>query len=739
VLGPVTRNTPAPGSLDALLTRFAEAPARIPVRLDTVYVGDQPVRTSGLVSVYASGLDEGDTHPEGPAPGSRVSVTGLLQITGSARNPGTPDASAWAAQSGRVGWIRTNAGAIEPLPPRGVADRLAAIPLRVASSLRARASDALDADLHAPGDAVLGAMLLGERSPDGRSQALFARTGIAHLLAISGFHLAVAVGAIVGAVRLTGDRPRLEAALGLAAIAVYVCLVPVRTPIVRAALLTGAVLVAHLLARRWDRVALLGWIASALILWRPLDLFTIGFQLTFGVTALLMVLLGGRHPWVAGPGPLIGEPRDESVAGLVRRWARSLAVTSVLVWIATAPVIAFHTGSVNPLTPLAVIAATPIASVLQIAGLAALVVLPMSEAVGGLLLELARLLGDALAAVAAFFDRLPGQTVLPPLSVAWTACATGVALVAIARARRRDPAVWAGVCVVLGWLAAEAGLGSRLPSGVAARVDALRVGDGSCLLVRAGRDAVLWDAGSLRPAMGVREIPAALRALGAPRVRTAIVTHANIDHYGALPDAAAAIGLERVLVSSPALASMRASAPGSGGEVFLSAMDRLGVEVAPLAEGDAVPLGAHALEILWPPADPPPAIRARNDRSLVARLRVGTDGGVRTALLTGDIQRGAMLMLLDRSAGDPSRSLDADILEMPHHGSHHAVAERFVAEVSPLAVLQSTGPSRLGDERWDRARAAVDAAGGAWLVTARDGAISAEIRRTGEIRAGPAE
>ena len=102
-------------------------------------------------------------------------------------------------------------------------------------------------------------------------------------------------------------------------------------------------------------------------------------------------------------------------------------------------------------------------------------------------------------------------------------------------------------------------------------------------------------------------------------------------------------------------------------------------------------------------------------------------------LLTGDIQRSAMLLLLDAAASDAARTIDADILELPHHGSHHAVAESFVRAVSPSAVLQSTGPSRARDRRWNTVKRET---GAAWRMTALDGAVWAEIRDDGAVTSG---
>jgi competence protein ComEC len=421
---------------------------------------------------------------------------------------------------------------------------------------------------------------------------------------------------------------------------------------------------------------------------------------------------------------------------------RTYAVTAILAWLASAPLILYHTGSFNPLTPVAVIVATPIASLIQITGLAGLGVSVISEPIGSVLLGGTFRLGGALAWVTRLFDAAGAHRVAPPVSAAWACAAVAGVLWFIARARLSDWRPWAALAAVVIWFGAEANASGSLDRGIAARVDMLAVGDGSCLLVRArggpgsGSDggSFLWDAGSLRPRMGVRTIPSSLRALGSPRVRTAIVTHANIDHYNALPDAARAIGLERVLVSAPALASMRASREGSAERRFLAQMDALGVTVEPIARGDTRRIGDATLRVLWPPEEPPVSIRAANDRSLVARLEVPTDAGVRRVLLTGDIQRSAMLMLLaDDEPDAPDGLLDAEITELAHHGSHHAVAETFLEAIGPSAVLQSTGPSRLGDRRWNTTRRALDAW---WGITARDGALWAEIKRDGGIETG---
>ena len=95
------------------------------------------------------------------------------------------------------------------------------------------------------------------------------------------------------------------------------------------------------------------------------------------------------------------------------------------------------------------------------------------------------------------------------------------------------------------------------------------------------------------------------------------------------------------------------------------------------------------------------------------------------ALLTGDIQREAMALLMESG-----QDLRADVIELPHHGSAHEAAYDFVQHVNPSVVLQSTGRKRVDDPRWDTTRA-----GRTWLVTQRHGMCTARLLPDGKVHA----
>jgi beta-lactamase superfamily II metal-dependent hydrolase len=116
------------------------------------------------------------------------------------------------------------------------------------------------------------------------------------------------------------------------------------------------------------------------------------------------------------------------------------------------------------------------------------------------------------------------------------------------------------------------------------------------------------------------------------------------------------------------------------------------------------------------------AYEKANDSSMVIQIQCAG----RRILLCGDIQSDAMNDLLF-----DIESIRADIVELPHHGSHHDVAEAFIDRVHPSVVMQSTGWSRWSRDRWAKSLSSTQR-----LVTARDGACWVEIDVAGTIQTG---
>lgn len=686
--------------------------------------------------------------------GDRARITGMARAIPPPTNPGEHDRRGWARARSVGGTLDADAaGAIMPLPEESTLRRrtetgVLRLVERLRRSARAWIESPPDADEHQrQARALLRALLLGTHDRDlAEVDEAFMRLGLTHLLSISGLNLAILAGAFFVLLRFIGDRPRIEALIAAMAVLGYLLVIPVRAPVSRSAIMVLSLLAAETAGRRYDRLTILGWSMLLVLAIQPLELFSPGFQLSFGVVGALMTLATPVRRSLFGDKP----PRDTHgpVRSLVEM-TKDAAASSLVAWAVASPVIAYHVGVFSPLGVLATLLLMPIVSILMGAGYVALLVSLLIPAAGELAAPPLTILADWMARLAFILDSAPGSVIdVPQVSLAWTVLAT-VAVIwwlrpggptgieGYSRAARLARAGCTAVAAA--WLAFTLAAPS-LPSGERVRLDTLDVGDGACHLirVRAGpwaEEAALFDCGSLRLAVGERTIPQAIRALGARRVRTVILSHPNIDHYAAVLDLVQPLGVRRVCVGE---AFKRAADRDTDGPVahVLAELGRRGVEIRVVSAGDTIDIADARLDVLSPPKGA--AWRFDNDASLVCALtppplgrRSGANRGggtpdtpARTILLTGDIQRDAILALRERHPG-----LRADILEAPHHGSYNPTAEEFIAALDPVVVVQSTGPRRAGDARWADQRN-----GRTWCATAEAGAVSTIITSGNDIR-----
>lgn len=678
--------------------------------------GSEPARGRLRVSVGVEGDEAGLL----PKVGDRVRMRGWYAPPRAMANPGESDGRPWANMEGKVGSLFVaSPGLIEVVEGHELALRGAWV--RVVADVRGRMLEQIGGDgAQAEGRAMLAALLLGEVDAALReTRSAFRKSGTAHLLAISGFHLTVLCGLGVLLVRLTGERGRLEAIAVGGLVAALLVLAPAHVPIVRAGVMVLALLSADMLGRRYDRLTLLGWIACGLFIWRPLDVFSLGAQLSVGITALLIWLSSVRHPWVS-PIEIRGLRRARrSRWRSVWRGLRSYLVVCVLCWAAAVPVVLAHTGTVSLAGPIATAMVTPAMVLLLAVGYLGLAAGLVSGRAGAWIFDQLAWVSQETSGVVRGFADAPLLTFqAAPISGVVAGVAVLVLCAWLVERRLRNPRILAGVALLIALQTLGPLLRSPLPRGVVLRIDTLAVGDGTCHIVRSGRDAMVWDCGSLR--MDLRPVlERALPALGVRAARLGVVTHGNLDHYSSLPEAVDLLGIERVLVSPHVL-----SDAGEPERALLSLLEEKGVRVEPVSRGDAAAFGRGRLEFLWP--DESASALPDNEQSLVCRISVPTAAGEKRVLLTGDIQSGAMQRLLE-----DVEQVRADVLEIPHHGSFRVEAMSFLAAVDPSVVIQSTGSSRVGDLRWADHRASR-----VWFTTGEDGAAWVEVYEDGRMEAG---
>jgi competence protein ComEC len=699
-----------------------ESPStRFVMRVREIEVSGRWLDTHGDLLVR---IDQADHRPR---TGMRIEATGWLGAVFGPRNVGEYDYRAYLAGRGVVGrltlrnrdnWKRT--------------DQLSPTIGGTLRTIRSRCSDAALRSLRLgmSGESgttgLLETMLLGrkDRSGGGVREA-FRRVGLAHLLSISGAHLGILMGLVWLVARWFVPNPPRAALIVLVVLGLYLMAVPLRVPIVRSGIMAGLFCAAYGTGRRVRPVQVLLFAAFVVLLWRPMDLFTPGFQLSFGAVAGLILFVPTVSGWL-WPRPIV-LPGHLGAGWVIGRWCVDYLSVSLVAFAVIAPLVAYHFQMVNPLSVLLSIMALPVLTGVLGLGYFKILIGLFLPSAGLLLSGPLSWLGDSLRGLVDHAGGWPGALILLVWrpSVGWTVGVSVLVLSVLSGvfAGRRG-ALIAAVCVMVLWTVvgqsgrSESWLGDKKEETPAALLTMLAVGDGSCYLLQLPGETVMFDCGSQQYFdIAESSIVPTLKRMGVTRIDTLILSHADMDHYNGSLDLVDALAVGRVLVPGQLLAEAQEH-PDSATAYLVEGLRDRGLAATPIARGWSESVGEAEMKVLWPPADFAP--RRANDTSVVLSVRVAG----RRMLLNGDIQGEAIERLMELE------NLSADITDLPHHGSVVDASGGWIAAVGPSVVLQSSGRARLYHDKW---LAILEGKDILRLVTAREGMGQVRVERDGRI------
>jgi competence protein ComEC len=258
-----------------------------------------------------------------------------------------------------------------------------------ASSFVESIRDGIDARIRAavPGDAgsIASALITGKRDAISTpvNEAMYV-SSLAHVLSISGYHMAIVAGVVFFVVRallalspsLALRRPikKWSAGAALVAAAGYLALSGAEVATQRSFLMTAVVLIGIMVDRAALTLRTLAVAAMAVMLLAPESVVHPSFQMSFAATLALVAAYENRSPWLSAGA-------DTSLGGRIALWGvrevAALLIASLVAGAATTPYAAFHFHRVAPYGVLANLLAMPIVSAwVMPCGLLALLVLP---------------------------------------------------------------------------------------------------------------------------------------------------------------------------------------------------------------------------------------------------------------------------------------------------------------------------------------------------------------------------
>ncbi|MGH8671349.1 MAG: DNA internalization-related competence protein ComEC/Rec2, partial [Burkholderiales bacterium] len=478
---------------------------------------------------------------------------------------------------------------------------------------------------------------------------IFTRTGVNHLMSISGLHVTMVSGLVYYCAFALWRRSRRAAQLfpahkaavlaGLCAAFVYALLAGFSVPTQRTFYMLAVLAAALWLGRLASASLVLCFALLAVALFDPWAVLAPGFWLSFGAVAVIMFVTVGR----------IGKPH----------WLRAWSGVQWAITIVLTPLLLLMFQQLSIISPLANAFAIPWVSWVVVPLTLLGAVLPLD-----VLLVAAHQMMAWCGALLGLLSAMPEavwQQHAPPAWAVLGALLGGFWLLL----PRGFPARWVGVVL---FLPAFLVLPAR-PADGALWLTVLDVGQGLAVVAQTRRHALLYDTGPMQSAesdAGGRTIVPYLRGVGIRKLEGLIVSHDDIDHSG---------GALSILDEAP-IGWLVSSLP----------------ENHPIAHRSVKPMHCYAgqawvwdgvrFEILHPSLESYANPRLKdNDRSCV--LKVASRFG--TVLLPGDIERAAESELVQRAG------LAADIMVVPHHGSRTSSTPEFITAVNPSLVIFTVG------------------------------------------------
>ncbi len=663
------------------------------LKVETVEIKEDRFAVPGtlLVNIYG-------TEDEHFRFGERLRMRGTIVEPRGQRNPGGFDYRFYLFSQGIDATISPHPAQVSSLG-QGEVGWLSGS----AIELRSAMVGSVNKVLPSPSAELLSAVLFGQREhlPE-EIEHNFQRAGAGHLMAVSGLHVGLVAALILGFWRRLGLRGRLPLILAIMMVFGYAYLTGMRPSSLRAAIMVSITLGALLLERERDLPTVLAIAALITLFINPLLLFTIGFQLSYAATLVLIyayrplenLLKQINCPCILISPLALTMAAQLGVLPLCVYYFQHLPTGAIIFNLLLLPLIAFVVG-------------------LGLCGALLSLIIP---ALGAYVLWASRpllelmLLITGWSSLPGFYIALypPGLTflfifyvlifVLLVLYYRWESehCIDQklsfpeyLKEVFGRLLKVRSSRVTAAAFTVLILLTIFIWSGILFPVRENLKITFIDVGQGASALLETSCGAVIMvDAGGELPFrgepgdIGEKVVLPFLRYQGIRKIDMAVVTHPHEDHYGGFIPLIDEIPVDRMLVSP---------IPGGSGyyEQLLEKTASAGTTIKEAWTGQVWHFGPDLkLKMLGPPEELLTGTNCDlNNNSTVFILNYYQ---VRM-LFTGDIADAAVNDLFSRKV-----DLRADLLQVPHHGGYMEAMPEFLEAVQPdLAIIQ-TGPNPFG-------------------------------------------
>ncbi len=656
--------------------------------------------------------------------GDRVVVTGSLTRAEEPPNPGGFDWSRFARTRGFDAQLFSSATELVTVEKQADQNR----PMAMLGAVHRWCVANLMRHVGPEHGDLSAAILLGSRERLDREQVeAFLHTGTIHLLVVSGLHIGVLAWFLNRALGCVFKDQRIIALVLLAFVAVYVALTGARPPVLRAAALISALVISNAGGRRLSALNTLSLAALLILTVSPMELFQGGTQLSFvSVTALAgLARLQQNLPPVS--------PIEQMVRSYEPGWrtaCRSMTTkvvqwlaASCAIWVVAAPLVAhhFHIVSVTGLL-LSPLLMGLVFVELILSGLVCVLSWPaphLAAALGWVCDLCLNFISASVEAAGCWGGH--AYTAGPK---AWWVLGYYAGLVSLVLTPALGSRWRLGAAAAILWASAGLVASRPAPADDELHCTFVAIGHGTCVLLEMpGGQTLLYDAGSLNsPDTAADTIARVLWQRGITRLDAVVLSHADVDHYNAVPGLAERVAIDAVYVSPLMFDPWATGGAMTAPNRLRAVLDRHGIPLYEVWMNDSLQFEDPrvAVDVLHPPQA---GVRGRDNANSVV-LVVEFLG--KKILLPGDLEDAGIEAL------QAEQSIKCDILLAPHHGSLASDPPGFAAWCRPEWVVIS-GRRPRNPATVAQIREAYGLYGASVLHTAEAGATCFTIDREGVV------
>lgn len=595
-------------------------------------VGDKPASGAIILTAY---------NEIKPARiGDKITAEGKIKFITNYKNPGQIDSVTRLKSDGITARMSAGKNGVEI---EEVEVGLWTKFLRMVAAIREHYKESMAGVMSSEDAAAIFAMLFGGYA--GLNPELveeFATTGIVHILSVSGSHMSLLAAATAALCLILRVPPKITMALGIFVIGTYTLLSGVLPQVVRSAIMGILVFVGTAARYEFVSARFLSLAALGMLLWSPLLIFDISFQLSFSATAGLMYLSEDLR----------------LMMWKLPRWFTMPAAMTISAQVASLPIIIWYFNQVSLSSVLANVFVMPLLEIVIVGGLLGGLVALIIPFAGKIFFVAESLIFGTGAELNKLFARLPFSAVQVP-----TLGFSAGFIYYLALIFRR-----AEILILLIVLLAV----SFFKTGGNVEVSFIDVGQGDCAVVLTpNRKCLIFDTGGVREKVfdvGGRVVIPYLKHENIFAVDTIFLTHCHEDHSG---------GAGTIIRKMPVREIITANESKSDYAAVFGISEQKLKNLRAGSQGEVFKIDGVTIEILYAPK-----IGSGNEISNVYKISYGNI----SFLITGDLVKENETDMLAKNI-----EVSSTVLKIGHHGSKTSSSEEFLKAVNPKVAVICVG------------------------------------------------